>query len=88
LARLRTTLKSTPGVLQPQCRKKEPTITAPAAYPLDHEVRIRFHDHVRVPDGRVGKVIGFYRRDVEAVLVKFPSGETGEFLTSEMAIRV
>jgi hypothetical protein len=42
------------------------------------------NDRVRVPDGRVGKVIGFYRRQDETVVVLFSSGGTGEFLTSDV----
>lgn len=42
------------------------------------------HDRVRVPDGRVGEVIGFYRREQESVVVQFPSGGSSEFLTSEV----
>jgi hypothetical protein len=42
------------------------------------------HDRVRVPDGRVGEVIGFYRRQDESVVVLFSSGRTDEFLTSDV----
>jgi hypothetical protein len=42
------------------------------------------HDRVRVPDGRVGEVIGFYRRQHESVVVLFGSGRTAEFLTSDV----
>ena len=42
------------------------------------------HDRVRVPDGRVGEVIGFYRRQHESVVVLFSSGSSAEFLTSEV----
>jgi hypothetical protein len=42
------------------------------------------HDRVRVPDGRVGEVIGFYRRQHESVVVLFASGRTGEFLVSDV----
>jgi hypothetical protein len=40
------------------------------------------HDRVRVPDGRIGEVIGFYRRADETVLVQFASGLSDEFLAS------
>jgi hypothetical protein len=43
-----------------------------------------FHDCVRVPDGRTGTVIGFYRRHYESVLVRFGPGEAGEFFTHEV----
>ena len=42
------------------------------------------HDRVRVPDGRVGEVIGFYRREQEAVVVQFESGGSGEFPISDV----
>jgi hypothetical protein len=42
------------------------------------------HDRVRVPDGRVGEVIGFYRRQHESVVVLFASGRTAEFLTIDV----
>jgi hypothetical protein len=42
------------------------------------------HDHVRVPDGRVGEVIGFYRRQHESVVVLFASGRSDEFLTTDV----
>lgn len=42
------------------------------------------HDRVRVPDGRVGEVIGFYRRQHESVVVLFVSGRTDEFLTTDV----
>jgi hypothetical protein len=46
------------------------------------------HDHILVPDGRVGDVIGFYRRsNDESVLVLFPSsGDSDVFLASEVEI--
>ena len=40
--------------------------------------------HVRVPDGREGDVIGFYRRDDESVLVLFSSGDSHEFLVADV----
>jgi hypothetical protein len=45
---------------------------------------IEAHDSVRVPDGRIGEVVGFYRREVESVLVQFAPGDSGEFLASEV----
>ncbi|MGZ4415454.1 MAG: hypothetical protein ACXVRZ_13930 [Gaiellaceae bacterium] len=33
-----------------------------------------------MPDGRVGEVIGFYRRKDESVIVRFSSGESDQFL--------
>jgi hypothetical protein len=40
---------------------------------------VQCHDRVSVPDGRVGEVIGFYRRTYESVLVRFADGDSGEF---------
>jgi len=45
---------------------------------------IEAHDRVRVPDGRVGEVIGFYRRQHESVVVLFSSGGSAEFLTRDV----
>lgn len=47
-----------------------PTLDLPAVAP---------RDRVRVPDGRIGQVIGFYRTDQEAVLVLFGAGDSREY---------
>ena len=41
-------------------------------------------DRVRVPDGRIGEVIGFYRREYESVVVQFATGKSDEFLVSDV----
>jgi hypothetical protein len=41
-------------------------------------------NRVRVPDGRVGTVLGYYRREEETVLVKFTSGASREFLSADV----
>jgi hypothetical protein len=41
---------------------------------------------VSVPGGRVGEVVGFYRRAQEAVVVLFSSGKTEEFLTADVEL--
>jgi hypothetical protein len=41
--------------------------------------KVECHDRVSVPDGRVGEVIGFYRRSYETVLVRFADGDSAEF---------
>jgi hypothetical protein len=46
--------------------------------------RVGYHDRVRVPDGRIGEVIGFYRRECEAVLVLFSSGVSAELLLTDV----
>jgi hypothetical protein len=37
-----------------------------------------------VPDGRVGEVIGFYRRADETIVVLFSSGRSDEFLAADV----
>jgi hypothetical protein len=55
-----------------------------AAHPRLAPETIDAHDRVRVPDGRVGEVIGFYRRQDESVVVLFPTGRSDEFLTTDV----
>jgi hypothetical protein len=43
------------------------------------------HDRVRVPDGRNGEVIGFYRDEVvEYMLVLFDTGGSRRYLRSDL----
>ena len=42
------------------------------------------HDRVRVPDGRTGEVIGFYRDEVEQMLVLFDTGGSERYLRAEL----
>jgi hypothetical protein len=42
--------------------------------------------YARVPDGRIGKVVGYYGREHESVLVRFASGVSTEFLTAEVEL--
>jgi hypothetical protein len=51
----------------------------PEAEANDHTAR------VRTPDGRVGQVIGFYRRDQVTVVVLFDSGDSGQFLHAQLS---
>jgi hypothetical protein len=39
---------------------------------------------VRVPDGRIGEVIGFYQRPGPTVLVRLAPGEIAEFRAVEV----
>ena len=55
---------------------------------FDGVPKVEWRSRVRVPDGRIGKVIGFYRRENDSVLVRFGSGETAEFLTPEVELLV
>ncbi len=46
-------------------------------------------DHVRVPDGRIGEVVGFYRGEAEPVmLVVFCSGDTDRFCRADLRLVV
>jgi hypothetical protein len=42
------------------------------------------HDRVRVPDGRNGEVIGYYRDYVEQMLVLFDTGGSARYLRSDL----
>jgi hypothetical protein len=50
----------------------------------DDSPRLGYHDLVRTPGGRVGAVVGFYRRDRESVLVRFAVDDCSEFLSSDV----
>ena len=50
---------------------------------LQKTVRRRY---ARVPDGRIGKVIGYYRREHESVLVRFASGASAEFPRADVEL--
>lgn len=50
----------------------------------DDEPKLGYHDLVRTPSGRVGAVVGFYRRDTESVLVRFDVDDCSEFLSSDV----
>ena len=52
--------------------------------PLFDLRRVAYRDRVRVPDGRIGAVAGFYRRTEEVVLVSFSAGTSVEFLVTEV----
>jgi hypothetical protein len=41
-------------------------------------------DRVRTPDGHVGEVIGFYRAEQDAVLVRFDSGDRRQYLSADL----
>jgi hypothetical protein len=55
-----------------------------AASPRFEEPQIVNHDRVRVPDGRIGEVVGFYRREDEWAVVSFSSGMSAEFLVTQV----
>ena len=52
--------------------------------PLFDPRRVAYRDRVRVPDGRIGAVVGFYRRTEDVVLVSFSAGTSVEFLVTEV----
>lgn len=52
----------------------------------DETPRVACFDVVRTPGGRIGSVIGFYRRDTESALVRFSENDCGEFLTEEVEL--
>jgi hypothetical protein len=52
--------------------------------PVDGAPTFGYRDLVRTPGGRIGAVVGFYRRDAETVLVRFSMNERTEFLTSDV----
>ncbi|HWX08731.1 MAG TPA: hypothetical protein VNY33_02040 [Gaiellaceae bacterium] len=45
---------------------------------------IALNDRLCVRDGRIGEVIGFYRREAESVLLRFKHDECGQFLVSDV----
>ena len=56
------------------------------ATPEDRRAFARL-DHVRVPDGRIGEVIGFYRGEDEPVmLVVFCSGATDRYSCADLRL--
>ena len=49
--------------------------------------RIAQYDLVRIPGGRIGSVLGFYRRPhAESALVWLSAHESAEFLTAELVL--
>jgi hypothetical protein len=61
-------------------------MAASTALPPPTRMDIRFRDHVHVADGRIGKVVGFYRTKTEMALVRFGDGEPCKFLLSELQL--
>jgi hypothetical protein len=59
------------------------TLTAYAA-PALNGVTIAPRDRVRVPDGRVGEVIGFYRGEDETVLIRLGAGDSGRYVPADL----
>jgi hypothetical protein len=56
-------------------------------HPVTSTAALAIGDRVSTPDGRIGEVIGFYLRESESVLLKFPSCRCQEFpVTSVTAL--
>ena len=53
--------------------------------PDDARPLVRY-DHVRVPDGRIGEVIGFYREDDEPMLVLFVGGDSRRYSRADLRL--
>ena len=47
---------------------------------------IQLADRVRVPDGRAGKVVGFYRTKTEMALVVLDDGERRKVILCELEL--
>ena len=60
------------------------TLLAAYAPPAPNVVAIAVRDRVRVPDGRVGRVIGFYRGDDETVLVQLDAGDSERYILTDV----
>jgi hypothetical protein len=74
---------------KPAARKDDMAATTALPQPTRIESNIRFRDRVRVPDGRTGTVVGFYRTKSEMALVRFDDEESRKFPLSvlELAAR-
>jgi hypothetical protein len=58
-------------------------VATASLFPAEAEA-IDLHDRVRAPDGRIGSVIGFYRRAEVTVVVLFDSGDSAQFLHAQL----
>ncbi len=54
------------------------------AGPPDETPRVDCYSVVRTPGGRIGSVIGFYRRGTETALVRFAANDCTEFPLSDI----
>jgi hypothetical protein len=69
----------------PVCsRQGNRAVTLAYVPPALNGVPIAPHDRVRVPDGSVGEVIGFYRGDVETVVVRLGNGNSRQFVPADL----
>jgi hypothetical protein len=58
---------------------------AASAAPIGPRALAR-HDRVRVPDGRIGEVIGFYREDDEPMLILFGTGDSRRYCRADLRL--
>ncbi len=61
------------------------TLPAPSL-PQSRAEAIPLHARVRVPNGRVGNVIGFYRGQEESVVVRYDRGDSGAFPACDLIV--
>ena len=62
-------------------------IPASAPRPLSQRDEIALHARVRVPNGRIGNVIGFYRGpEEESVVVGYDRGDSGAFAACDLIV--
>ena len=61
------------------------SFSADPAAPDDVRALAR-HGRVRVPDGRIGEVIGFYRADDEPMLVLFDTGDSRRYSRADLRL--
>jgi len=55
--------------------------------PLSYKDVIALHARVRVPNGRIGNVIGFYRGpEEESVVVGYDRGDSGAFAARDLIL--
>jgi hypothetical protein len=59
---------------------------APSPLPLPSTDDIALHARVRVPNGRVGNVIGYYRGPEESVVVRYDGGDSGAFPARDLTL--
>jgi hypothetical protein len=60
-------------------------VTTPVL-PLAPVDDIALHTRVRVPNGRIGNVIGYYRGPEESVVVLYERGDSGAFPARDLTL--
>jgi hypothetical protein len=54
--------------------------------PVSSTGDLALHARVRVPNGRIGNVIGFYRGPEESVVVQYDRGDSGAFPACDLIV--